>query len=304
MPADSPNIAVIVLNWNRKADTLRCLASLAEADYPQLTVIVVDNASSDGSVSAIAAAFPDVILVENQSNLGFAAGNNVGIELALRAGFDAILLLNNDTVVAANSISVMANHLHCHPNVGVVAPAICYLQAPQRIWSAGGSIDWKQGTVSTDRLDEHVDALPVDPYATEHVSGCCMLVRSDAVQLAGMLDPRFFMYFEETEWCVRIARAGYDIHVTPAARIFHDIAPDQHLGSPAVAYYMTRNQLLFLRATRAPVSAWLRTVYRQVRTLLALCLKPASPERARGRVPMARALRDFAFGRFGEAQAR
>jgi GT2 family glycosyltransferase len=126
-----------------------------------------------------------------------------------------------------------------------------------------------------------------------------MLVRAAAIARAGQLDARFFMYYEETEWCVRIARHGYAIVVIPVARVWHAIDPAAQAGSPAIAYYMTRNHLLFLRATGASLRAWVSTLYGQLRTIASLYLGRHSPARVRGRVPMIQALRDFLLGRFG-----
>jgi GT2 family glycosyltransferase len=299
-----PTVATIVLNWNRKDDTLRCLDSLEAVDYPLNDVYVVDNASTDGSVQAIHEAFPGVEIVTNAENLGFAEGNNVGIDLALERGYDAVLLLNNDTVVASDSVRLLVDALVASPIVGIVSPAILYLARPGQIWSAGGSIDWRRGQVSSAHFNDRVEELADLPFTVDHVSGCCMLVRSDAIRRAGALDPRFFMYYEETEWCVRIGRVGYEAVVHPQARIWHDIAPDEQLGSPAIAYFMTRNQLLFLWTTKAPASAWAYTLFGQIRTVTALFIKPASLARMRGRLPMVRAMRDFALGRFGPMPTR
>lgn len=295
----SERVAVIIVNWNRKADTLRCLASLGASVGATLDIIVVDNASSDGSADAIRAEYPAVRLIVNARNDGFAEGNNVALRAALRDGHEHLLLLNNDTVVAPDAIAQLLAEARAHPRSGVVGPAICYLSRPATVWSAGGSVCWGAGDVVSAHLDAPLGDLPRASYPVDHVSGCCMLVRGSAIRDAGLLDARFFMYYEETEWCVRIARHGYAIRVAPAAVIWHAIEPARQEGSPAIAYYMTRNHLLFLKATRAPARAWALTVARQVRTVASLFIRPSSLARARGRVPMLLAMRDFARGRFG-----
>lgn len=292
-------VAAVIVNWNRKDDTLRCLESLARSDDPALDIVLVDNGSHDGSCEVVRTAFPHVRLIRNPVNLGFAEGNNVALRQVLSEGYPYVLLLNNDTVVAQDAVRRLLQPLLDDPIIGISGPAICYLDEPDRVWSAGGSIDWTAGTISSDYYNRSTSDLPVGPFAADHVSGCCMLVRTDAIARAGLLDARFFMYYEETEWCVRIARAGYGIVVNPQARIWHAISPRAQEGSPAIAYYMTRNHLLFLRATRAPYRTQVRTLARQVRTAASLFVRPHTPERARGRVPMLLALRDFALGRFG-----
>jgi GT2 family glycosyltransferase len=292
-------VAVIVLNWNREDDTLRCLASLVETSTPLSDVVLVDNASTDGTIEAVRRTYPAVQIIENATNLGYAAGNNVGIEYALESGYDAVLLLNNDTVVAPDAIDELVKPLVENPRIGISGSAIAYLAEPERVWSAGGSIHRADGVVTSDWQDRDIARLPNGPYRVDHLSGCCMLVRSQAIRECGMLDPRFFMYFEETEWCERVAQRGWEIVVVPSSRILHAIDPTAQSGSPSIAYYMTRNHLLFLRATHAPASAWFMTVLRQVRTVISLTLRPHTEQRKRGRTPMCLAMRDFALGRFG-----
>ena len=295
------NVAVLILNWNRREDTLRCLDSLDSGDYPSADVIVIDNASEDDSVEAIHRNHPNVRIIRNSRNLGYAAGNNVGLKFALDRNYDYVVVLNNDTVVAPNTIRLMIETAEEDPSIGIVGPAIPYLGSPDLIWSVGGKIDWKHGEVISTFYDQPLSSLPVSSFEVAHVTGCCMLLRSDAIRRAGLLDPRFFMYYEETEWCVRITRSGYRAVVNPAAVVWHDIDPHGQLGSKNVAYYMTRNRLLFLRATRAPLRAWIHTLAAQLRTVVALFIRPTSRARMRGRMPMVFALRDFLLGRYGAA---
>ncbi len=297
----SPSVAAIVLNWNRRDDTLRCLASVERSTYPSFDTIVVDNGSVDDSVRAIRTAFPAVRVIQNGDNLGYTGGNNVGLSAALAKGYEYALLLNNDTVVHPEALDRLVTLADLEPDIGIVAPSIFYLDEPQRVWSAGGTIDWRLGAVQTSYLDASASDLPRRPYTADHVTGCCMLLRCEALRRAGLIDQRFFLYFEETEWCVRIARSGYQIMVEPAARIWHAIKPDERTGSPAIAYYMTRNQLLFFKLTGAPLTTRVRAAARQVRTLLSLYVRPHTAARARGRRPMARAMWDHLLGHYGPA---
>lgn len=292
-------LAAIVVNWNRRQDVLECLASLAASEGPSVDLLVVDNASVDGSVEAIRERFPTAWLYASERNLGFAEGNNIALRHALERGYEYVLLLNNDAVIAPDAIGTMLALMREQPEIGIVAPAVYYRQRPEVIWSAGGGIDWSDGSVGSDYYQARSADLPATAWDCAHVSGCCMLVRCAAIREAGLLDPRFFMYFEETEWCVRIARRGYRIVVSPRAAAWHAIDPDAQEGSPRIAYYMTRNHLLFLWATGAPWRARVATILRQVRTVASLFIRPHTPARARGRVPMMRAMRDFALGRFG-----
>jgi hypothetical protein len=292
----------IVVNWNRRELTLRCLESLRATQYTPLDILVVDNASSDGSVAAIRAQFPGVTIIENDENLGFADGNNGGLRWALEREYRFMLLLNNDAVASPELVPALSAFMRGNPDAAAVGPAIHYLSDPNVIWSAGGWIDRRRGRVTNDFADGPIESLPAKPFPVDHLSGCCMLLRATAIERAGLLDPRFFMYFEETEWCVRLTRDGATLWVLPEAHLWHDVQPGQHIASRSVAYYMTRNRLLFLKATRAPWTAWVYTLASQARTVVALFVRPRSLARSRGRMPMLWAFRDYLLGRYGRAQ--
>jgi len=296
----SPRVAVVVLNWNGCEDTLACLASVSLVCYRPLDVILVDNGSTDGSVEAVRASFPGVTVLETGENLGFAEGNNVGLRHALALGADYVLLLNNDTEVAPDFLSVLVDAVEATPQAGVAGPTIYYFDRPKTIWSAGGAIDWRRGNSRMMGLDE-VDEGQYDTVReVDFVTGCALLARREVLEGAGMLDSRFFMYYEETEWCVRAARAGYKILYVPQAHVWHKIKPVRQAASPRVHYYVTRNRLLFLRSTRAGVWAWIHTLLAEyLRTLVSWTVRPRWRGQSAQRRAMIEAIADFFLGRFG-----
>jgi len=298
----SPSVAIIVLNWNGLTDTLACLRSLAGVDYPAYEVVVVDNGSTDGSVAALREAFPQATLIENPENLGFAAGNNVGLRYALSRGSDYALLLNNDTEVAPDFLLQMMAAAESSHDVGMVGPTIYYHAQPDLIWTAGGRVDWGRGRevymVAIDTVD--AGQLGDAPRPVDVVSGCALLVKHALLEMVGLLDERFFNYYEDTEWCLRARRAGFEILHAPSAKVWHKIPLDARDCSPRVHYYMTRNHLLLLKATRAGLWSWgyvLIAMY--LRTLLSWTLKPRWRFRREQRAMMVRAIADAARGRWG-----
>ena len=219
-----PRVYVIILNWNGKEETLRCLSSVLEMDYPCYRVLVVDNASSDGSVEAIRAAFPAVELLVNKGNLGFSAGNNEGIQYALHGGADYVLLLNNDTQVERNALTALVAGCEADPAVGLASGKVYYFDRPQVIYYAGA----KQGRlpllprvigVGEEDHGQYEQAQEVD-----YVWGQAMLIKRQVIESVGLLDPQFFMYYEDLDYCLRAKRAGYKIVCLPAARVWHKIA--------------------------------------------------------------------------------
>lgn len=299
----APRVLIIVLCYNGIDLTLACLDSLSRISYSDAHVLVVDNASRDATPARVRERFPQAQVIETGANLGFAAGNNVGLRYALDHGYDYALLLNNDTEVAPDFLSALVDAAEADEQIGVVGPTIYYHERPDMIWTAGGQIDWQHGTSSMlgiGTLDQGQYALPAE---VDFVSGCALLCKRAALERAGLLDERFFMYYEETEWCVRAARAGMRLLHVPAARIWHKIPLDARADQPYVAYYMTRNRLLFLRATRAKAFAWLHAVLMQdLRTCVSLSVRRKWRAKRAHRDAMLRAWDDFLHQRFGRAE--
>jgi hypothetical protein len=299
----SPRVAVVVLNWNGLADTLECLASLECLDYPAYEVVMVDNGSTDGSAPVIRERFPAMTMLENGENLGYAGGNNVGLRYALAHKADYALVLNNDTKVAPDLLRRLVDAAEASPSIGIAGPTIYYHEQPDVIWSAGGAIDWRRGSTRMIGLNERdAGQFGARPRVVDFVTGCAMLVRRTVVEQVGLLDERFFAYYEETEWCVRAARAGYKIVHVPLARMWHKISPAARADSPFVHYYMTRNRLLFLKATGAGPGAWLHAlVVEYLRTLVSWSVRPKWRGKRLLCGAMWRGMVDFVCGRFGPA---
>ncbi|NTU78190.1 MAG: glycosyltransferase family 2 protein [Chloroflexales bacterium] len=300
----SPRVALIILCYNGIADTLACLSSLETLDYPRdaYQVVVVDNASSDGTPAAVRAASPEAVVIEAGANLGFAAGNNLGLRYALAEGFDYALLLNNDTEASPDFLRRLVEAVVDEPGLGAAGPTIYYHARPDLIWSAGGLIDWRRGTSRMRGLGEVERGQFGQISEVDFVTGCAILMSRAALERVGLLDERFFMYYEETEWCVRARRAGLRIVHVPHARLLHKIPLEDRVDRPYVAYYMTRNRLLFLRSTGAGLSTWLHAMLLQdLRTCLSMSLRQKWRGRRAQRDAIVRAWWDFGRGRFGPA---
>jgi GT2 family glycosyltransferase len=303
-PAGNPRVAIILVNWNGLKDTLACLASLRRLNYPAYDLIVVDNGSRDDSVAAIHSAYPEVTVIETGENLGYVGGNNVGLEHAKAAKADYALLLNNDTEVDPDFLQRLVAVAEADPAIGIVGPAIYYFDRPEVFWSAGGAINWREGTTHMIGLNEQDQGqFGTSPYPVDFVTGCALLIKISLLEQVGLLDPRFFAYFEETEWCVRVTRSGFKIFQVPSAKIWHKISPVAREASPQVHYYMTRNRLLFLRLAKAGPKAWLNTLlFDYARTLLSWTLKPKWRHKSPQRRAMVQAILDYQRGHFGRIE--
>lgn len=213
---------IIVVNWNQKQLTLECLESLRAVQGCH--VLVVDNGSADGSAAAVRAAFPHMEVLETGVNLLYAGGNNAGIERALAAGAEHIVLLNNDTIVDAAFIDHLRSRMNADPRCGIVGPKIYYADAPDRIWYAGGEVSFWKGMLWHRGIRE-ADQGQFDRAAeTGYVTGCCLMIRREAFDRAGLLDEQYRMYGEDVDLCMRVKRAGFSIWYEPAARVWHRIS--------------------------------------------------------------------------------
>ena len=219
-----PSVAIIVLTWNGRQLTLDCLRSLESVETPNTRAILVDNASSDGTVAAVRERYGDRIdIIENPSNQGFAAGNNVGIRRALESSADFILLLNNDTFVAPDFVDQLLRPF-ADAGVGIVAPKIYYAEPRDQIWFAGGEISLWRG------IARHIGIRETDrgQYDRErdidYATGCAMLVRREVFEKVGDLDPSYEAYFEDADFSLRARDAGFRIRYAPASKVWHRIS--------------------------------------------------------------------------------
>jgi GT2 family glycosyltransferase len=281
---------------------LACLASIGRLEYPAFFVVVVDNGSNNGSTDRIRRSYPAVTLIENGRNLGFAAGCNVGLLEALRQGAGYVLLLNDDTEIAPDALTRLVDLGQRELDIGVLGPRVLYYDRPDLLWSDGGMVD-RYGVARHPGADQAAADRPAEPFEVDYVSGCALLAKRHVVERVGLLDEHFFAYYEETEWCARVRRAGYRVMLVPAARVWHKVGTEQRGQSPLYLYLMARNRLLYLRRGGALVRILTGASLDLLRTALSWSVRP----RHRARRPLApavlRGLFDALRGRFGPPPA-
>jgi GT2 family glycosyltransferase len=261
-------VAVIIVNWNNRADTLDCLASLREDSYTNKTVILVDNGSTDGAGDAVRAGFPEVTVLEMGRNLGFTGGNNAGIHAALAAGADYLFLLNNDTTVEPDAITQLVAALDAHPQFGLLTPVIHHHDEPDRAWFSGSVLALEEGIAVHD--NRRVPHRSEPPFEIPWASGCAMLIRAELMRQLNGFDDRFFLIWEDVDLCIRVREAGAAVGIVPAARIYHRVSSTFRKLSHLERYYHVRNNLLVVLRLggRRYVRAALRIMVRDVRQSL------------------------------------
>jgi GT2 family glycosyltransferase len=295
---DNPKIAAIILNTNKKHDTLECLGSLLACQYPNLNIIVLDNASTDGSNAAIADQYPNVEIVPIVENKGYAGNNNVGIQYALRQNPDWLFILNEDIVFDKNTLNIMMSSVINLPRAGIIGPLVFHHSEPDIIQSAGGVLDENWDSVHLSQNDKNKNQYQ-SPEERDWISGCAIGVRREALQQAGLIDERFFYYWEETEWCLRIRASGWKAYIIPQAHIWHKGVQRFYKPTPNVTYYATRNRLLLFKIHHPPLKVWLSTSLYFIRTLLSWSIKPKWRDMQANRDAMWQGINDYIFQRWG-----
>jgi len=244
--ANPPLVWILLVNWNGRNDTLACLASLQKVAYQPRNILVIDNASTDGSVEAIRAQFPEVQVLANSRNERFARANNQGMQMALQAGAELVLLLNNDTEVAPDFLHHLVQAIHSRSDVGMVAPKIYYHHDQNLIWFAGGKINlwtgrvWHRGLRQLDSPEKFNQIETAD-----YLTGCAILAKRECLEKIGLLDESYFMYAEDADWCWRARLADFVCLYQPAARICHKVSASA--GGAFKIYHKVRGNFLFFK---------------------------------------------------------
>lgn len=245
-----PNVTILILNWNGGPDTVACLDSLKELMYPNFRVIVLDNASTDNSW-ALFANYPTpnypVTFLKTGTNLGFGGGNNVGIKRALAEGTDYIFLLNNDTVLAPDTLTKIVDAAEADPQIGLVGALMLTTDEPPRIWFCGGKFNWLCTRGFHPRYGEpyREGIFPDHPLEVDYITGGALLVKRRVFEEVGLLPEDYFLYYEDADFNSRAAAAGWRRIVVPAAKVWHKGSASAKAGSPNYQYYHLRNGLMF-----------------------------------------------------------
>lgn len=266
MSEDAPKVSAVVVSYNTRADLLRCLQSLAAVALP-LEIVVVDNASADGSAEAVRTHHPAVRLVENPENVGFARASNQGLRMA-RAPY--ALLLNSDAVVTADAVAVLSTLLDERPEVAVVGPRTLNPDGTPQV-SFGPdltpSAEWRQRRLVLGVKRHEADALRIVDAASrvEHepdwVSGSCFLARVEALAGVGFFDEEFFLYEEDVDLCVRLRQAGWRIVFTPRATVVHHLGRSMEQAPTRSRIEYHRSHLRYYRKHRGAILTGLLRLY-------------------------------------------
>lgn len=242
-----PRVHVVVLNHRSEADTVRCVESVLASSGPPVFPIVVDSASTVASREVLHAALPSRTIVALDDNLGYAGGNNAGIRVALERDSDVVVLLNPDTAVDPGAIARLARTCLERPDVGAVgARVLAGASRPARLQADGALVDRHDGDVTLRHgTDLAADHPPSGVTEVDYALGCAIALPAGAIEAVGLLPERYFLYYEETDWCLAAAEAGRPVVVDDRALVHHYRASHGDVPTPAYLYYYVRARHLF-----------------------------------------------------------
>ena len=253
--SEKPSVYIILVNWNGWQDTLECLRSLEQLQYSNYTVIVVDNGSTDQSTQKIRQRFPNIVLIESDKNLGFAGGNNLGIEYALDQQADYCWLLNNDTTVEPDALDHLINSMEADPEIGICGSKLVFYHQRDRLQALGGGYFNKWfGTVHTigsqKPIDTTLDTNKIEARL-DYIIGASMMVSRQFIEEVGLMNEEYFLYYEEIDWAMR-AQEKFKLGLASQSIVYHKEGAStggqkaqKFTRSKQSDYYQLKNRLKF-----------------------------------------------------------
>lgn len=246
-------VGIVILTYNSEKYISNCLESILHNEYKAFTCVVVDNNSTDDTVSIVHNKYPYIKLLKNKANNGYAAGNNHGIRYLLKIkNISYILILNPDTLIDKNLLNKLVKFMEDTPSAGVTGPIITYMHTRNKIWFAGGKLNRLFGYTKHAYMDTYLPFPKRHPFKMDFITGACMMVRVDVLKRTGLLPIDYFMYYEDVDFCQKVYKFGYSCYVIPNPLVRHYVSASAGKKgtndlSPLRAYYYARNPFIYIK---------------------------------------------------------
>lgn len=244
-------VSIITVNYNQRQVTDDLIDSIIKYNtYNEIEIIVVDNGSDINSVPYWEEKYPNYIFIRSEKNLGFAGGNNLGIQSATG---DFLFLVNNDTIFTPNLINILSATLVENSNVGIISPKLLYFDQPNVLQYVGYT-EMNYFTARNSCIGQYeIDNGQYDSIVakTGFAHGAAMMIKRSVIDKVGLMADNFFLYYEELDWCARVKKAGFEIWINTNASIYHKESISVGKNSALKEYFMNRNRLLFIRRNAA-----------------------------------------------------
>jgi GT2 family glycosyltransferase len=243
---NSLSVFIIILNFNGYQDTIKCVESLSNILYKNFRIIIVDNNSTDNSVLILKQTFPKIDIIQTEANLGYAAGNNFGIKYAVECGAQYLCILNNDTIAHEDFLSPLVRRLNSNSQKTIIGPMILE-KDNHTIQSTGARIDMLRGRVPVINSGKIKKEISNKLIECDYIGGACLLFRCDSINELGLFPENYFLFYEETEWCLRAKKNGFQIVCDPSTSIVHEGSSSIKRVSGLIEYLLSRNRVVFMR---------------------------------------------------------
>lgn len=240
-----PRISSVTLSWNLLQETTACLSSLQAQTYPHLHSILVDNNSTDSTPEVVKSQFPNVTLIENKTNRGYAAAINQGLQAGLEAQADFLWIVDNDAIADPQALERLVEVALARPDIALFTPKIFYLDPPDLVWSIGHRRRPLTLAPIKGGMGKAEPEVPAKMELRDYAPCCGLLIRREVLEKVGLLDQRFFIYYEDLDLCIRAAEAGYRLSYVPSAMMWHNVSRSAGAGSPLQKYYLARSSVHF-----------------------------------------------------------
>lgn len=256
-----PEVHFVILNYNSSEDTIECLQHLEKITYPNFKVVIVDNASTDQSVMKLRPFCENHTLIESKRNLGYANGNNIGIKFALQESAAYICILNSDVEVEPDFLQPIIDMMGKDAKIGLCGPCICEYKEREKVQAMGANINLFTGLTQRKHKGKDYASIEMEAVEVDYLGGACFVAKAEVFHRVGFIPENYFLFFEETEFCLRVKRQRYKILCYTGSRVYHK-------GSATISKYgglsyflLNYNRIVFMRRNANAIHKAVFAVY-------------------------------------------
>jgi GT2 family glycosyltransferase len=242
-----PKVYIIILNFNSYKDTMECIRSLEAISYSNYEIVIVDNNSKDDSVKEISENCPKYKLLLSKENLGYANGNNIGIKYALEQDADYVCILNNDVIVEQNFLDPIIEIFNIDNTIGMVGPCICEYSDRNTVQAMGANINLFRGLAMGQHEGKDYNKIDKNFIDVDYLGGACFIVKSEVFRTIGLIPENYFLFYEETEFCLSARKSGYKLLCISISKVYHKRSSTISKYSGLSYYFLNRNRIIFMR---------------------------------------------------------
>lgn len=245
--SNKPKVFIVILNFNSYEDTIQCVNSLKKVQYDNFEVVIVDNASKDNSYERLISEIPDYSIIRSEKNLGYANGNNIGIKYALDNGADYVCILNNDVEVEQNFLSKLVEVMESDRSIGMTGPCICEFGKRDIIQAMGATVSLYTGVTSGINKGKYYSKVEKENLQVNCLYGTCFVIRREVFEKISLIPEDYFLFFEETEFCVKAKNSGFKLVCVYDSVVYHKGSSTIKKFQGLYYFFINRNRVIFIR---------------------------------------------------------